>query len=53
MGGEEDDIVIDGKNHNNVNASLSSVVDENLCVHGISGFAMRLSFLTVFRRPQP
>ena len=46
MGGEEDDIVIDGKNHNNVNASLSSVVDENLCVRGILG--LRICDASVF-----
>ena len=46
MGGGEDDIVIDGKIRNNVNASLSSVVDENLCVRGIVG--LRICDASVF-----
>ena len=46
MGGGEDDIVKDGKIRNNVNASLSSVVDENLCVRGIIG--LRICDASVF-----
>lgn len=46
MGGEEDEIVTDGEICNNVNASLSSVVDENLRVRGISG--LRICNASVF-----